>query len=112
MMPVGGQIPAIHEPSNAPVLILGFDATDAVCIEAGGTIHYYPMSELITSWFYDPEAGIWNDAQPSYAEVMANAASQDDQPQDVPNELHDTDGAGDSDPSGRPDRGDVDADEA
>lgn len=111
MIGIGGQIPAVHEPSREPVLIIGMDATDAICVEADGRLRYYPMNELITSWFYDPEAGIWNDAQPSYEEVMARA-SQDDQPEDVPNELHDPDGAGDGDPAGGPDRGDVDPEEA
>lgn len=111
MMPIGGQIPAIWEPQSEPVLILGFiDSADALCCDADGRLRPITYSELTTAWYFDPDIGVWDTAQPSYEEVIR--AAQNDQLEDVPNELHDPDGAGDGDPAGRGDRGDVDPDQA
>lgn len=59
MMPVMAQIPSVRIHDRAPMLILGFDATHALCVTVEGRLEYVEHSNLILDWTFDPEAEIW-----------------------------------------------------
>lgn len=59
MIPVVAQIPSVRIHDAAPVLIVGFDATHALCVEHDGRLAYVEMGDLIVDWMFDAEAEIW-----------------------------------------------------
>ena len=56
MMPYVGRLPALWR--TQPVLIVGFDATHAMCV-VEGKLHYVEHGELFIPWQGDEGALMW-----------------------------------------------------
>lgn len=59
MMPVGAQIPGLRVSDGSPILVLGFDATHAICVVPDGSIEYVGIGDVKVDWLFDAEVGVW-----------------------------------------------------
>jgi hypothetical protein len=73
-MPYSGRLRAIWR--GRPVLIVGFDATDALCV-VNGEFQYVSQKELQVTWEGDDEAFVWTQLGGTYEEADASAGDTD-----------------------------------
>lgn len=59
MMSVVAQLPGFRISDHEPLLVLGFDRTDALCVMRDGTIAYVGMGNLRVDWTFDEDAQLW-----------------------------------------------------
>lgn len=91
-MPYAGRLPALHR--GRPIIIVGFDATHALCVEEG-RLRYVEHAEIEVSWQGDDSALLWTEFGGQYAEdIVAPADAGGDDPDLA--EQSEPDGSGDA----------------
>lgn len=80
MMPYSGRLRAVS--NGRPVLIVGFDATHALCV-VNGEFQYVEHGDLTVTWEGDDEAFVWTQLGGTYEEAgdpAGDGADDDDEP--------------------------------
>lgn len=91
-MPYAGRLPALHR--GRPIIIVGFDATHALCVEEG-RLRYVEHAEIEIPWQGDAEAFVWNELGGQYEEIAPAPTDADDDDPDIASEPE-TDDTGDA----------------
>ena len=73
-MPYAGRLRALWR--GRPVLIVGFDATHALCV-ANGEFQYLEHNEIRVTWEGDDEAFVWTQLGGIYEEADDSADDTD-----------------------------------
>lgn len=109
MLAFAGQIPVVHRETGKRLLALGLiDSMTLLCLTEDGEFEPFDYTDVRAAWYYDPDIGVWETSQPTLQDLI-DASAEVDQSQGVPEGLPEADGAGDGDPAGGPDRGEVDS---
>ena len=84
-MPYSGRLPAIF--LGKPVLIVGFDATHALCINGEGRLVYIEHKDLEIPLHGDAEGVYWMESGYEVSEAAADSSDLGDEPYESGDDL-------------------------